>query len=462
MAALSGCEECAMSMSQAPRRRSRSPVFKWIIVVPLLAVSCILAGGSIRRYAREEGWIDYYAPENVAARKVENERRLQKERHDAEIKAAIDRAAQQIMKLGGKCDWFKKKSGFLIDQIDLSQWRGTDQDLEILSAFLLLQKGNDRFSLTMPPTATDSSLGYLEELTNLEHLGLSKTSITDNGLNHLRNLTELKTIDLSHTAISDVGLDRITMHELWRIDLSGANVTRPGIARWLQRHPEVGVTISGGSVSRNAIRLEGPGIGDASLGEFSNALDRSCIELLKTNVTDAGLDVLRRQFHLERLSVDGSPITDLGLRQVKGHRSLTALSFDGTRISDAGLRDLEGMVNLSSLGLEGTQITDAGLVHLSGLMRIEYLNLAHTNIGDSGLEHLAPLTAMRQLVLQGTRITNKGLNQLKGMAHLKELDLRETQVARDHAKTFQEGMPELYWIMLNGHDLWDHDKGKIK
>ena len=46
--------------------------------------------------------------------------------------------------------------------------------------------------------------------------------------------------------------------------------------------------------------------------------------------------------------------------------------------------------------------------------------------------------------------------------NLTELDLRGKKVTRDRAKSFQEGKPGCYWIMLTGSDLWHPEKAGFR
>ena len=179
-----------------------------------------------------------------------------------------------------------KAEDYIGCRIDLSQWHGADKDLKVLRAFLRMRK-YDFLWLKMPPGTTDSTLAYLDDLAKLDELILSSTRITDQGLSHLKNLRHLRTVDFSHTAISAAGIaSLLPRRPYFEATVSGGHVWVEGMFCW-------------GHVWRDQIKLEGPSVDDATLGQFASVMDLFNIELLKTNVTDAGLDVLRGQDHLE-------------------------------------------------------------------------------------------------------------------------------------------------------------------
>ncbi len=54
---------------------------------------------------------------------------------------------------------------------------------------------------------TDAGLVYLQRLTHLNRLNLSKTRVNGSGMKHFERLNELRSLDLSDTQVTDAGLN---------------------------------------------------------------------------------------------------------------------------------------------------------------------------------------------------------------------------------------------------------------
>lgn len=222
----------------APQHR-----LKWSFVLPFFIGGCLLMAGSVYRFV----WPDvkqYYSAVHVASRKAEKEWRQTQERQESQIRSIIELAAQHIRSLDGRCFTVPKKDVSLLDGIDLSGWRGDDQDLPLLRVFVLLEDDNringhsNSFTLTLGPAATDSSLAYLEGLANLFKLDLSQTQITDAGLAHLKVLSNLERLTLSRTDVTGAGLEHlIGMEHLRELRVDQTRVSDAEAKEWQRRMP---------------------------------------------------------------------------------------------------------------------------------------------------------------------------------------------------------------------------------
>jgi hypothetical protein len=77
---------------------------------------------------------------------------------------------------------------------------------------------------------SDAGLKHLRGLTQLQELGLNGTQVTDAGMEALSGLTRLQVLDLSHTQISDVGLGHLkALKQLKCLDLDGTRITDAGL-----------------------------------------------------------------------------------------------------------------------------------------------------------------------------------------------------------------------------------------
>jgi hypothetical protein len=77
---------------------------------------------------------------------------------------------------------------------------------------------------------TDSRLGHLKGLSQLQCLILYETNVTDVGMENLRGLRQLQHLILARTGISDAGLEPIkSLSQLRELDLEEDKLTEEGV-----------------------------------------------------------------------------------------------------------------------------------------------------------------------------------------------------------------------------------------
>ncbi len=162
----------------------------------------------------------------------------------------------------------------------------------------------DIISAWLPHSASETELIRLENLSRLEELDLSLSSITDEGMEHLKRLTRLKVLELFHTAITDAGM----------------------------------------------VKIEG-------------LTNLEFLDLSVTAVSDSGLTHLRRLSRLRELKLGFTKITDAGLAHLAVLPNLEAVCLDGTGVTDEGVA-LLNTTKLRELGLRATNVSDTRLRQL--------------------------------------------------------------------------------------------------
>ena len=86
---------------------------------------------------------------------------------------------------------------------------------------------------------SDEQMTHIAQLTSLESLNLTKTSITDAGLEHVEGLTNLKWISLEGTAVTDAGLVHLKgLTGLDKLVLNNTRVTDRGVEDLRQALPD--------------------------------------------------------------------------------------------------------------------------------------------------------------------------------------------------------------------------------
>ncbi len=249
-----------------------------------------------------------------------------------------------------------------------------------------------------------SSLGarFLGELTSLEELDLTFSSIDDAAIPALVRLSNLSVLSLHGTRVTDAGLAQFRqLAKLQTLHVGWTRVTDDGMAL-LKDFPAL-----------KSLHMPFLDIGDAGaehLAQLSNLEELHFLDAPR--LTDAGLERLTAITGLRRIRLWNTAITDEGLRCLAKFSRLESLNIGGCRIGDAGMRHLAGLP-LSELDLSSTQITSSGLTHLKTLEQLRVLQLRETRIDDSAVEHLVALSGLTHLELNRTGITAEGVAKLR-------------------------------------------------
>lgn len=326
----------------------------------------------------------------------------------------------------------------------------------------------------------DNDLRRLKGLHQLRTLNLARTKVTDAGLSHLAGLSNVL---YPWDSLKRLHAVRI-MSNLWRLDLSGTQVTGEGL-----RHLELldlselcladcPVTDAGlanlKATNLSTLDLSGTKITDhwQYRGNVSN------LDLSNTKLTDAAMAQVSKRVALAELHLEGTGVTDAGLSQLRGLESLKLLTLDAGGVSKAAVArfrearptcrvlvagpDRSVAIALLHLGAkvevlrglrEGTErvsdpselragaalvegvdlaymcALDSDLARLTELPELKRLDLSYTGITDAGLAQVGKLTGLTQLHLSHTGVTDAGLVHLRNLTKLEKLDLDETKVS---------------------------------
>lgn len=243
-------------------------------------------------------------------------------------------------------------------------------------------------SFTKYKEADDSVLEDIQNLTDLQVLGLSGTQILGTGLKHLGKLKELKWLSL---AVTHVGDEELAF-------LAGLN-------------------------SLEYLNLNYAPVGNEGMIHVGKIKTLKALVLSGTSVDDDGLEHLKDLTSLQQLRFFNNYITDEGLKNLAGLTELEELILMRTQVSGAGLVHLSNLKKLKNLRLGNTKVGDEGLKHLKELESLEYLELPSvTHITDEGLAQLSELHSLKNLYIISDSITEKGLESLSKLKSLEELD----------------------------------------
>jgi hypothetical protein len=164
---------------------------------------------------------------------------------------------------------------------------------------------------------TDSGLVYLGRMTTLRRLALWDMRISDGGLGALRELSRLESLFMTNTTVTAAGLVRLP----------------PGL-RSLTVH---------GAAARGF--------------DFSRFPRLEKLNLDQADVDDATLASIGRLRGLTYLDLDETGVTSAGLARLAGLADLRTLSLKYTRVDDTGLAHLAKLASLEEVDLRGTKVT---------------------------------------------------------------------------------------------------------
>lgn len=285
---------------------------------------------------------------------------------------------------------------------------------------------------------TDSGLGHLEALPNLEVLNLADNrKVTDAGMEKLNRLSGLKKLVLVGTNISDRGILKLRgLKNLKTLTLS-SSVGAAGLRHLARNFPGL-----------RELKITSP-LGADEYETFAGMKRIEYLDLTEgKNVSDEGLKSIGVMESLKTLFLFRSDITDAGLKHLK-NPLLEDLRLGNTRIRGSGLASLAQLKNLKALNLNQTAVDDDGLEHIVGLSRLESLVLIKTPISNAGLKHLGNLTGLKELYLSDVRIDEDGIAYLKPLKRLEKLDISFTEVGGSAVWTLT-GLPELRSLHIKG------------
>jgi Leucine-rich repeat (LRR) protein len=148
---------------------------------------------------------------------------------------AEEKAAAEILKIGGKVERDSKEPAKPVISVNLSLTQVNDDALTQLEHFPKLK----RLALNNTPI-TDAGLAHLKELKELQKIYMVDTKITDAGLDTLKEIKSLQLLSLVGTQITDAGLEKLKdLKDLQMLFVFGTKVTDEGAKKLQESLPKL-------------------------------------------------------------------------------------------------------------------------------------------------------------------------------------------------------------------------------
>jgi Leucine-rich repeat (LRR) protein/predicted Ser/Thr protein kinase len=389
----------------------------------------------------------------------------------------------------------------------------------------------------------DKALGHLANATSLRSLELVNSQLTADGLQSLagqstlttlrisgtedepfaipdafaESLAELSTLnslDLSCTTLSDAGLASLRTLPLDTLSLEHCPVTASAVAAYQTSRPDCQISFDlpaksvakttsvptpteptdmPEKVDESKTPLEIP----ARFGDSKNSLERAVgwalsrrFELVLTvdgevvHATEFG-DVPDAEFSvsellisdqvpvddsewksiaqltasLSALAIEHRELDDQALALVAASPELRSISIQAAGLSESALALLGSIETLRSLSLNQCQLTDAGIARLRNL-KLKQLDLSENELTDASATIIGGFKGLESLRLGKTRVGDQLLIQTRQMSRLREIDLAGTQIS-DAGFSGITALRRLQSLKLDGTSVTDAGLEKI-
>jgi Leucine-rich repeat (LRR) protein len=242
----------------------------------------------------------------------------------------------------------------------------------------------------------DAMLAPLENLDELEELGLSDQDITGEGLIFLSSLEKLRWLDLGGSPLSDAGLYHLKQFKnLEYLNLGGTMITgrRLEYLRGLPRLHELDLSglhlIDDRDDNYTAWTPPTEVLGQMTqlrvLGLSSTKLDN--------------FDFLAKMSELEELDVSGTEINRREISQLGDLAKLKNLRLARTRVGAEQIASFSRLKSLEHLDVWGTYLDDTACENLCNLRSLKFLTLYQSRVSTIGVARLS--SALPQLDLGG-------------------------------------------------------------
>lgn len=243
------------------------------------------------------------------------------------------------------------------------------------------------------------SLKGIEQLKNLEKLGLYANNIEGGQLMYVKDLTQLKSLDLAENKLLEIpngAFDNLVNLEELVLDHTGINTLDRKMMSKL--------------VSLRDLLIEENGFTNLDFLEDNTSIKN--ILFRENRIRD--ISGVRNNKNLEMFWGGDNEVSDISV--LKGQKELNYFSMKNNKISD--ISALKDSTKLTNVYLSKNQITDISA--LEGKSFINNLELDHNKI--SNIEPLKGLTNLERLYINDNQI--RSFEPLKGLVNLRVLYLK--------------------------------------
>lgn len=280
---------------------------------------------------------------------------------------------------------------------------------------------------------TKDAFKSIQKLPNLRQLRLNGSRVDNDACAIFAELSSLEVLALSNTTVSDVGIAAISgMQNLKHLELVGCRIDDNGFAA-IGKLPAL-----------KTILIESTGLTNERLNLVCNAKTLTYLMISKNSINDYGLLALKKLGELEGLELSHTAVSGAGLAEVLkagGLKKLTHLGMYACPVNEVGAKAMATLKTLEHLNIgELSQMNDEVLYFIvSKMKKLKYLNLSKCvalngqgltglkgcndlaelhidqcpQIGDAVVPFLKTLKGLKIVTVQGNAITPSGILALR-------------------------------------------------
>ena len=252
---------------------------------------------------------------------------------------------------------------------------------------------------------TGRGLMWLKGLPNVEKLNLSQMPVTDEGIRNLESWKNLKHVALTSTRVSDSSLGIIgQMENVEVLGVAGTIISDAGFLN-IRKHEKLHTLYVPEHFSNQGLE---------NIRAFKGLVN---LVLDYSSVDDQGLIHLGSLDRLERISLRQTRIEGWGLKELP--KSIRSLDLSDTKVSDEALQSIKKITALRALNLSYTHAGGQSVSYVKDIRTLEELHLSKCKgVTDKEIEYLSGLNNLTILDLSGTSVSNACIKHLSGLADL--------------------------------------------
>jgi Leucine-rich repeat (LRR) protein len=260
----------------------------------------------------------------------------------------------------------------------------TDEDVSVIVQET--QNIPELTSVDLSENREITNLGTLTELTGLQHLKISGTSISD--LSSIASFESLQTLYAAGNGIEDISA-LAGLKELFILELNNNAISDISTLAELEKLDNLDMSnnsISDISALANCPELDDVNLAYNAISDISALSDSTLLmslDLSHNSIVD--ISAIKGNFDMSRLNLSHNLITDIS--PLYNMQKMMSLNLSGNSISDASV--LSRMENLISLVISKNQITNISGV--SGMSKLSELDISKNKIRD-----ISPLRELPQ------------------------------------------------------------------
>ncbi|HSI13647.1 MAG TPA: hypothetical protein VK961_16500, partial [Chthoniobacter sp.] len=237
------------------------------------------------------------------------------------------------------------------------------------------------------------AFAHFAECRSLKHVYLNGFFVLSGMVEHLGKCKELETIGMPAVGLKDADVAPLGgLAKLRSLDLNGSSVTGSVFSAWAQRQALISLNLS-----------NTPGVDDAACKNIEHTFPK--LEDLRIKILPGfsieGATYLTRLRMLRGLSIEGEGVTDEMVAEFSHRDTIATLSIPLAKLTDSGVAALSRMAKLTDLSLDMPPITDAAMKSFARCKELKTLHIGKDADPDTEVKFLRNAPSVKVIRPEG-------------------------------------------------------------